>query len=365
MSVLEDVTTPRVVIDRDVLDRNITRMAANVRDKGLWLRPHAKTHKVLEIADRQLAAGAVGLTVATIGEAEVFAAHGVDDLFIAYPLWVTPPQAERLRRLSGRARVCVGVDSVEGAKTMGAASNGAAGEIAVLVEIDSGHHRSGVSPDLAVEVAQAAHRAGLQVEGVFTFPGHSYAPGMPQLAVEQEQAALAAATEHLTAAGYDASRRSGGSTPTATLTGPSVATEVRPGVYVFGDAQQLELERCGWDDIALTVVATVVSRNDTGRGSPRRVILDSGSKVLGSDRPAWATGHGRVMDHPEARITGLSEHHATVVWPGESPLPVLGERLRVVPNHVCLTMNLVDDVAVVSGGQLVDRWAVAARGKNS
>lgn len=364
MSVAEDVTTPRVVIDRDVLDRNITRMAAHVRGKGLRLRPHAKTHKVLEIADRQLAAGAVGLTVATVGEAEVFADHGVDDLFIAYPLWLTRAQAERLRRLSARARISVGVDSAEGAKAMGAALNGAAGEIAVLVEVDSGHHRSGVSPGSAVQVAQAAHGAGLRVEGVFTFPGHGYAPGMPGPAVEQEQAALAGAAELLTAAGFDASRRSGGSTPTAALTGSSVATEVRPGVYVFCDAQQLELERCTWNDIALTVAATVVSRHDTGRGSSRRLILDSGSKVLGTDRPAWATGHGRLLDHPEARITALSEHHATVVWPEESPLPVLGERLRVVPNHVCITMNLVDDVTVVSGGQVVDRWAVAARGKN-
>ncbi|MDQ4045548.1 MAG: D-TA family PLP-dependent enzyme, partial [Chloroflexota bacterium] len=155
------------------------------------------------------------------------------------------------------------------------------------------------------------------------------------------------------------------STPTAALTGPSVATEVRPGVYVFGDAQQLELERCAWDDISLTVAATVVSRHDMRRDFPRRVVLDSGSKVLGGDRSAWATGYGRLIDHPEARITALSEHHATVVWPEESPLPALGERLRVVPNHVCITMNLVDEVTVVSGGRVVDRWAVAARGKNS
>lgn len=365
MSVLQDVPTPQVVIDQDVLDRNITRMAASVREKGLLLRPHAKTHKVLEIADRQLATGAVGLTVATVGEAEVFADHGVEDLFIAYPLWLTPAQAERLRRLSAKARISIGVDSVEGAATMGAALNGAPGELAVLVEIDSGHHRSGAHPGSVVEVAQAAHEAGVRVDGVFTFPGHSYAPGMPQQVVEQEQAALAGASELLTAVGFDVTRRSGGSTPTATLTGSSVVTEVRPGVYVFGDAQQLELQRCAWDDIALTVAATVVSRTDTGRGSSRRLILDSGSKVLGTDRPAWATGHGRLIDHPEARITALSEHHATVVWPEESPLPALGQRLRVIPNHVCITMNLVDEVVVVSGGQLIDRWAVAARGRNS
>jgi D-serine deaminase-like pyridoxal phosphate-dependent protein len=158
--------------------------------------------------------------------------------------------------------------------------------------------------------------------------------------------------------------RSGGSTPTALLTEGSAATEVRPGVYVFGDAQQLELERCAPEDIALSVAATVVSRHDTAPGTPARFIIDAGSKVLGSDRPAWATGFGRLMDHPEARITALSEHHATVVWHGADAVPALGDRLRVIPNHVCLVLNLVDEVAVVQSGELVDRWVVAARGRN-
>ncbi len=359
------IDTPDVLIDRDVLGRNIERMAAAVRAKGLALRPHAKTHKVPEIAALQLAAGAAGLTVATIGEAEVFAAHGAGDLFLAYPLWVGPRQAERLRRLSATARISTGVDSAEAAAAMGRELGDAAGDVAVLVEVDSGHHRSGVHPDGAGEVALAAARAGLRVEGVFTFPGHSYAPGMPVEAAAQEQRALDRAAGQLEAAGFEVLRRSGGSTPSALLTASSAATEVRPGVYVLGDAQQLELGRCAMEDIALTVASTVVSRHEGGSGVPRRVVLDAGSKVLGSDRPAWATGHGRLMDHPEARIPALSEHHATVVWPEEHPLPALGDRLRVVPNHVCLTMNLVDDVAVVRGGELLERWAVAARGRNS
>jgi D-serine deaminase-like pyridoxal phosphate-dependent protein len=148
------------------------------------------------------------------------------------------------------------------------------------------------------------------------------------------------------------------------LTGNSAATEVRPGVYVFGDAQQLELGRCAADDIALTVAATVVSHHATPADGPARFIIDAGSKVLGSDRPAWASGFGRLLDHPDARITALSEHHATVEWPDPGNAPAIGHRLRVIPNHVCLAMNLVDDVAVVSGGALVDRWVVAARGKN-
>ncbi len=361
----EGIETPEVMIDLDTLQRNIDRMATVVQGKGMGLRPHVKTHKIPQIAALQLAAGAVGLTVATIGEAEIFVDHGATDLFIAYPLWVTPHHARRLIQLSATARVAVGTDSVEATRAMGKALSGAADRIEILVEIDSGHHRSGVSPSAAVEVARSAAEAGLRVSGVFTFPGHSYAPGMPVSAADQEQEALAEAARLVGAAGFEVSRISGGSTPTATLTRTSAATEVRPGVYVFGDAQQLELGRCTLDDIALTIVSTVVSRHEGDAHAPRRVILDAGSKVIGSDRPAWATGFGRLADHPEARISALSEHHATVSWPDGTQLPALGERLRVIPNHVCLTMNLVDEVTVLSSGVVVDRWRVAARGKNN
>ncbi|CAI3803811.1 alanine racemase [Pseudarthrobacter sp. MM222] len=364
MTIPREVDTPDILIDLDILERNITRMAAAVREKGLALRPHAKTHKIAEIAARQMAAGAAGLTVATIGEAEVFAAAGVDDLFIAYPLWSSPQKAERLRRLAATVKIAVGVDSAAGASMLGNGLGSAAANVSVLVEIDSGHHRSGVSPEAASVVAAAASRAGLHVAGVFTFPGHSYAPGMPASAAAQEQQALRQAAESLAAAGFEAVRRSGGSTPTALLTDGSAATEVRPGVYVFGDAQQLELGRCAVEDIALTVAATVVSHHVTAPGTPARFIIDAGSKILGSDRPAWASGFGRLMDHPTARITALSEHHATVEWQDSGALPGLGDRLRVIPNHVCLAINLVDDVAVIRRGALVDRWAVAARGKN-
>jgi D-serine deaminase-like pyridoxal phosphate-dependent protein len=356
------IDTPEIMVDVDVLQRNIERMAAGVGAKGLALRPHAKTHKIPEIAALQLAAGAVGLTVATIGEAEVFAEHGAADLFIAYPLWVTERSGERLRQLSRRARIAVGTDSAEAARALGAQLAGA--EVDVLVEIDSGHHRSGVTPEQAVGVAHAAAGAGLRVAGVFTFPGHSYAPGMPAEAAEAERRALAESARLLTDAGFDIARVSGGSTPSALLTEPGPTTEVRPGVYVFGDAQQLELGRCAPEDVALTVAATVVSRHEGSSDVPRRVVLDAGSKVLGGDRPGWATGFGRLADVPEARITGLSEHHATVVFPDGAALPALGERLRVVPNHVCVAVNLVDEVTVVSGGEIVDRWRVAARGRN-
>ncbi|GLJ80859.1 D-serine deaminase-like pyridoxal phosphate-dependent protein [Microbacterium imperiale] len=243
--------TPYVRIDAGVLARNIDRMAAATRERGLALRPHAKTHKIPRIAQMQLDAGAVGLTVATIGEAEVFVAHGATDVFTAYPLWLTPDRAARLERLARSARVSFGVDSVEGAAHAARTLGAAAPRLEVLVEVDSGHHRSGAAPEDAASVAEAARAGGLRVAGVFTFPGHSYAPGAPEQAAIQEREALRTAAAGLEAAGFTVERRSGGSTPSVLATAADGATEVRPGVYVFGDAQQLALGRCDPDDIAL------------------------------------------------------------------------------------------------------------------
>jgi D-serine deaminase-like pyridoxal phosphate-dependent protein len=354
---LSAIETPAVVVDRARLERNIARMAAMTRERGFALRPHVKTHKIPEIAALQLAAGAVGITVATIGEAEVFVEHGATDVFIAYPLWLTAGKAERIRALFDHARIALGVDSAESATNVGRLLAGAE----VLVEVDSGHHRSGVGPADVVAVARAAQDAGLVVVGAFTFPGHSYGPEAAAPAARQEHDALVAAGTALRDAGVDVALLSGGSTPSVAVTQPDGATEARPGVYVFGDAQQWELGHCGPDEIALTVLATVVSVH------PDRMILDAGSKVLGADRAAWASGHGRLLDHPEARITALSEHHATVVGVDLRP----GERVRVVPNHVCAAVNLVDEVIVVRDGPVGEgwvvegRWAVAARGRNS
>lgn len=365
MPALRDgLVTPAVVVDLEVLDRNIGAMAGSAVERGLRLRPHAKTHKITEIARRQVAAGAVGLTVATIGEAEVFAGAGIDDVFIAYPLWVDAQGAGRLLDLAGQARVTVGVDSVEGSRQLARSLGAGSSRIAVRVEVDSGHHRSGSAPADAAAIARAASDAGLSVSGIFTFPGHSYGPGAAAPAAKDEQEALASAASALQDAGFTGLELSGGSTPSAALASGDILTELRPGVYVFGDAQQWELGSCTPGEIALTVESTVVSHRRGSAGGPDRFILDAGSKVLGSDRAAWATGYGRLLDHPDARLVALSEHHATFEWHGPDR-PLLGARLRVVPNHVCLTANLVDEVHVVRDGIVEDRWEVSARGRNS
>ncbi|WP_144793001.1 alanine racemase [Kocuria palustris] len=359
------LATPAVVVDRRILEANIVRVAASAQARGLSLRPHAKTHKMPEIARRQIAAGAVGLTVATIGEAEVFAGSGVEDLFIAYPLWVDMRSAVRLRILAEKVRLRIGTDSVEAVEQIARELDGA--PISVSLEVDSGHHRSGAMPDEALAIAARARDLGVRLDGVFTFPGHSYAPGQETPVAEQESEILAGAARRLREAGHEIVHLSGGSTPTAEVDGPTAAQEIRPGVYVFGDAQQLELGRIGIEGVSLSVVSTVVSRHDHDGpdGEPlRRIILDAGSKVLGSDRPAWASGFGRLPNHPRARITALSEHHATVVLPAEEPLPAMGEQVRVIPNHVCQTVNLVDSVTVIDAAAVLETWHVAARGLN-
>jgi D-serine deaminase-like pyridoxal phosphate-dependent protein len=161
------------VVDRDVLEANFVAMANHARDHGLSPRPHAKTHKCVEIARRQLALGAVGLTVATVGEGEVFASAGFSDLFIAYPLWAAGARGTRSRALAQRVTLRVGADSTQGAEVLTRALAGTDAE--VMAEIDSGHHRTRVAPALAGEVA--VRRGGLRVSGVFTFPGHGYSPG--------------------------------------------------------------------------------------------------------------------------------------------------------------------------------------------
>ncbi|GEK81509.1 alanine racemase [Agrococcus baldri] len=353
--------TPHLAVDLERMQANIARVAEAATARGIALRPHAKTHKTIEIGRMQLAAGAHGLTVATVGEAEALAEGGLDDLFIAYPLWIDAGRAARLSALAARgAAVSVGVDSVEGVARLVHA--GLAGRIAVRVEVDAGHHRSGCAPAAAGEVASAAAQAGVEVEGVFSFPGHAYAPDAREQAARDEAHALTTAMLAMRAAGVDPMVVSGGSTPSfdASLGLDSPVTELRPGVSVFGDAQQWELGSARQEEIALTCHATVVSH------AGGRLVLDAGSKVLGPDRAAWATGHGRLLDHPDARIVQLSEHHAVVEMP--DALPALGSVVRVVPNHVCIAVNMVDELVVYDRGDdalPAARWRVAARGRNA
>jgi len=349
-----DIETPAVVVNTTLLERNLDRIQAVATAAGVTLRPHAKTHKCLEIGRRQLAHGATGLTVATLAEAEAFVADGCPSVFIAYPLWAgSGTRPARLAALRERAELLVGVDSAAAAKALAAAVPGTG----VLIEVDSGQHRSGVPVSQVTALATECRALGLDVTGAFTHPGHAYL--RPDLAT----VAAAAADERSTLAAAGAALEgltdrdpvlSGGSTPTAEAGVAAPLTEVRPGTYVFGDRQQMVLAGLAGHDVALVVAARVVSAP-----RPGEAILDCGSKSLSTDRPGWLKGHGLILEAPEATIVALSEEHA-VVRDLATPLRI-GDLVRVVPNHVCPVVNLTSELLTTEGDDLTGRWPVTAR----
>jgi len=356
--------TPAVVVDLDRVDARIAAMAAVMREHGVALRPHAKTHKSLEFARRQLAAGAVGLTVATIGEAEVFADDGVRDLFIAYPVIAAGPKAGRLRRLAERCTLSVGADSVVGLEALAAALGGGGGAgvaaASVVIEVDVGGARTGVPPSVAGALARRAVDLGLPVRGVFTHGGHGYVGRAERLsAAEDEVTGLTAAAESLRGAGIDAPLVSAGSTPTAELSAHGSITEERPGTYIFGDRQQAFLAGHALDDTALLVASSVVSH-----GSGSGFVVDAGAKILANDVAPYLPGHGTVVGYPDAVITRVNDHHGIVGMPATSARPAIGAIVWIAPNHVCPVVNLVDEYVVALDGRIVDRWPVDARGRN-
>lgn len=354
------ISTPALVVDLSALEHNLYSMARHAAANGIALRPHADVHNAPAVAALQLAAGATGLSVATLGQAELFAASGVSDLFIAYPLWAEDDLATRLRELARRVQLAVGTDSVDGVERLRRAVPHAP-DLRVLVEVDCGLRRSGVEPADAATLAWAARDAGFAVGGVFTYPGHGYGPGMRDEAAEDEVWALSEAAEGFETAGIECPVRSGGSTPTARVTTGAVVNELRPGSYAFNDAEQVALGICTLDEVALGAVATVVSAP-----APGRVVLDAGAKVLGPDRPPWTPGYGLLPELPAARVTGLWEHHAVVDVSGvdRRTRPRLGDRVTVVPNHVGTAVNLARELHVVEGGEVVECWEIAAAGRN-
>jgi D-serine deaminase-like pyridoxal phosphate-dependent protein len=348
----DDLETPAVVVDAQRLERNLSRMAAAAAAAGVALRPHAKTHKCVRIAQRQLAHGATGVTVATLAEAELFADGGCPSVFIAYPLWAgSGDRGRRLAALAERTDLRVGVDSAAAASRLADAVPG----LRVLIEVDSGQHRSGILPAQAGALAASCVALGLRVTGAFTHPGHAYgSPATVGDAAADERAALAAAGAALADYAADTAELSGGSSPTAASGLAAPLTEVRPGTYVFGDRQQVHLSGIGVEDVALVVAARVVSVP-----RPGEAVLDAGSKALSSDRPAWLTGHGLILEAPEATISMLSEEHAVVH--GLSGHWQVGDLVRVVPNHVCTVVNLTSELLIVTDGAVTDRWPVRAR----
>jgi D-serine deaminase-like pyridoxal phosphate-dependent protein len=354
--------TPCLVVDLNVAEANARRMADGAAARGVALRPHVKTHKSLALARLQLDAGAAGITVGTIGEAEAMVYGGIDDVFVGYPVWVDGPKADRLRRLHERSSLTVGVDSPDSARLLAAAVAGSGrGPLRVLVELDSGARRSGVAgPAEAVAVARAARDAGLDVVGVFTHGGHGYrAPGAGPPAAADEVAILGAAADALRADGFAVERISAGSTPTGVHAAAGQVTEIRPGTYLLGDRQQFVLGAIPADGIAAVVATTVVSTAVAGQ-----VVLDAGAKTLTKDRASFLEGFGFIPAYPGAVIERLFDYHAAVAIPTGTPAPGLGEIVAVVPNHICPVVEQFDSFVVARGGAAEGSWPVDARGRS-
>jgi D-serine deaminase-like pyridoxal phosphate-dependent protein len=355
---VEAVDTPCLVLDLDRLGANIRRMAELVAAAGVALRPHAKTHKLIQVARRQLAAGAAGLTVAKLGEAELLTEHGIDDLLIAYPVWGAG-KWERLCRLARRAEVRVGADSYPVFEGISNAATLRGLSIPVRIEVDTGFARCGVqSADEALALAgRLSKLGGVRLVGLMSFAGQTYAAGehIRQAAVDDAVRLVGVATT-LRAAGFEVPEISVGSTPSAIhVDALEGITEIRPGTYVFSDRDQVQL---GWgtlDGCALTVVATVVSHP-----TATRAVIDAGTKTFSSDRATTVDGWGVIRGRPDWQIVSLNEEHGVLEVPtGEAPI---GTQVEVVPNHACGTLNMHDWVAAVQDGVVAEWWRVQGRG---
>jgi D-serine deaminase-like pyridoxal phosphate-dependent protein len=358
----ELIDTPALVVDEERLRRNLALMADLARKHGVNLRPHAKTHKSPIIARMQLEQGAVGLTCAKLGEAEVFIREGgVRDILIAYPI-VGAAKITRLLALMDEAHITEVVDSLGAAEALSRAMAEAGRTLDVYLEVNTGMNRAGVAPDESVEIARAiAALPGLRLTGVMTFEGHAGSSPPETIADVAAEAGrtIVATAERIRAAGIPIAHVSVGSTPASWYTPatPGV-TEMRPGTYVFFDNSIFRHGRIGPEQCAARVVATVVSRQ-----APDRAVIDTGSKTLALDASRSHAGYGYIVGHPEAIIERLSEEHGMVTLPpGVSGFNV-GDRVEIIPNHVCPAVNLMDELLIVRGGRVVDRWPVAARGK--
>jgi D-serine deaminase-like pyridoxal phosphate-dependent protein len=355
---LEDrrLDTPAMLVDLDIAEANIASMAAFARRSGLRLRPHLKTHKSLAMARRQLTAGAVGLCAATVGEAAAFAAGGVTDLTLAYPV-VGARKLERLAAVCRAADLTLVADSTPVADGYQEVARQAGRTLRVLIEVDTGMGRVGATPDAAPGLARHLSGChGLEFHGILTHAGHAHdAEG--QLGVErvarEEAAIMGAVRAELERAGHEVAVVSAGSSLTARyLSAADGITEIRPGTYVYNDLRTLACWSCTYEEIAATMLATVIRVDGT------RVVVDAGSKTLTtSTDPVYGQGH--LLSRPDGAFTRLSEEHGVLSVDGAPRLSV-GDRVRILPIHACVWSDLQPEVYGIRDGHVVERIRVDA-----
>lgn len=358
-----ELETPAVVVDLDVMERNLSRMANYCRDKNLRLRPHTKTHKIPALAQRQIELGARGITVAKIGEAEVMLDAGISDILIAYPIF-GGGKAEKLADLATRANITVALDSLEVAEAISSALHGKNANVGILIEIDVGFRRCGIAnEDEVLALAQrVSDLPNLDFNGLMFFPGHFQVSENERTAMRSGvNDFLGRLQDKFQRSGLQLTTISGGSTPTALESHLFLGVnETRPGMYIFNDRTMVGIGVAQEEDCALSVVTTVVSTSVSGGA-----IIDAGSKTLSSDRypTGDGKGYGLIKGDQETVLEKLSEEHGHLNISRSSRKYFVGQQLTVIPNHVCATVNMHNHIYGISGDRVEEVWEVAGRGK--
>jgi D-serine deaminase-like pyridoxal phosphate-dependent protein len=346
---ISELDTPVVTIDLDIVERNIAATERHLAEHQIRSRPHIKTHKLPILAHRQIAAGACGITVQKLGEAEVMAAAGIQDILVTYNI-LGKPKLERLTRLCRQAKMAVIADSETTISGLAEAAAADGVTIRVLVEMDTGGNRVGVqTPAEAARLAEVIARArGLEFGGLMTYPSSDRAVTM-----------IGETMQLLERAGLQAETRSGGGSPNrfrAQEWAPAI-NEHRAGTYIYNDGTLVGAGKATWDDCAMRIITTVVSRPTADRA-----IIDGGSKTFTNDHPC-PEGYGHFIEYPEAVTNAQSEEHGHVDLSKCSRKPEVGEKVTVIPRHACGTTNLHDEVVAHRGGRVEAIWPVLARGK--
>jgi D-serine deaminase-like pyridoxal phosphate-dependent protein len=349
--------TPALLVDLDLVEANIANMQEFANREGFALRPHVKSHKSLAMTERQLAAGAAGICVATASEAQMMAQSSTPDVLVAYPL-VGQPKLQRLESLAGDGRLTLVTDSPQVTEGYRAFARRLGRRIPVLVEVDTGMHRAGADPSAIADLALELERGGeLRFDGIMTHAGHAHdVTTQAEIAevARDEAAVMGSLRGELESLGLDVRVVSAGSTLTAPyLRAGDGVTEIRPGTYIYNDLRTLGRWACTMDEIAAFMLATVVSVHGS------RVTLDAGGKTLTSTKDAeW--GYGTLVDRTDARFTRMSEEHGVMFIPESEGRMLVGDRVRILPMHVCVWMDLQAEIYGVRGGNVVERIRIDA-----
>jgi D-serine deaminase-like pyridoxal phosphate-dependent protein len=366
MKTIQELDTPTLLLDYEKLKQNIEAVSLFSKETGVAVRPHIKTHKSIKIAQMQMDAGAIGIAVAKIGEAEVMVDGGITDILIAYPIASGLKVNRLIRLLEKGANIKVAVDSEAQLQHLHKGLEHSPYQLEVWIKVNSGLNRCGVEPGgdvlkLAKLIMTLPH---LKLGGIFTHAGHSYAAksfeGIEEIGVKEGKAVIESANE-CERAGIQIKVRSVGSTPTYKIAGRIEGiTEVRPGNAVFFDAIQVGLGVAKSEQCALTLLASVIGVYHN------RIIFDTGSKSLCLDKGAHGNetvkGFGMVLNHPEITIDRLSEEHGVGVF-SRAPALELTEKVEIIPNHACTVANMFEEYVVHRNGVVIDSWTIDARGK--